>query len=736
MGFLRSNRRKGFFLGAALCAAGLLTGGGLPLWFLFGAPPTHVPVFAEVRAGYQRSDAILRDRQGAVIHEIRVDLSGRRLDWVPLQGISPACVAAIIASEDKRFYSHRGVDVYALIHAVTGNLLFREHRGASTITMQLASMIDRRMRPQSKRRSWREKAQQMRSAMVMEKVWSKAEILEAYMNLVGFRGELRGIAAASRGLYAKEPGGLDSAESLILASLVRSPNAAIPRITERALRLNGILKAGLGNSQIQRLVDETMVRPYNVKPHVALAPHVAHALLGTHHQEVRSTLDSDLQSLATGLLKEQIGLLRGQNVNDGAILVVENRTGEILAYVGSSGPYSSAPWVDGVRSRRQAGSTLKPFLYALAFDKGILTAASVIDDSPLEIATPRGIYKPENYDNVFRGPVPARVALASSLNIPAVRVLMLTGEDDFVGKLRDLGFSNLRDGEHYGFSLALGALDVSLYDLTNAYRTLANTGRAGGLTLLPGRTHEKEQRAFSREASFIVSHILADRQARSTTFGFENPLATRFWSAAKTGTSKDMRDNWCVGFSERYTVGVWVGNFSGSPMWNVSGISGAAPIWRDIMGYLHATTPSRPMPPPPGVASVNLQVEERESGELLRPEGATPLRGQARGPRMEWFIKGTEPLSIEARPALKARPRILYPPQNLTIALDPDIPISKQKVFFEAVAPGRRFTWILNDKVIGSDDPHGWAPSAGAYTLKLVDEEDRLLDQVSFTVKN
>ncbi len=737
--------RKNLRITLGFCAVFILAGGIAAFWLILCTSPATLPTFEAVRENYRRSDGALLDRRGEVIHELRIDLTGRRLEWAAVGNISPVCVAAMIASEDKRFFSHKGADLFALIHSCIRNLFFGELRGASTITMQAVALVDTRIKPHAKRRSWREKIQQILAARAMEKTWSKEEILEAYMNLVSFRGELKGIVAASRGLFGKAPDSLDAAESLILAALVRAPNASLSKLTERILRLNGIMKASLERGQLEAKIHETMVRPYHIVPHAVLAAHVAHSLLGPNLKKAQCTLDGPLQSLAITLLKEQISSLRGKNVNDGAILVAENSTGEILAYVGSAGSMSSAPWVDGVRAKRQAGSTLKPLLYALAFDKRVLTAASVIDDSPLEIATDRGIYKPENYDNTFRGPVPARIALASSLNIPAVRVLMLTGEDDFAGKLRELGFSEVRDGEHYGFSLALGSLDVSLYELVNAYRTLANKGIAGDLTLFPGQRRKRGHNVFSRETSFIVSHILADREARSATFGYENALATRFWSASKTGTSKDMRDNWCVGFSERYTVGVWVGNFSGAPMWNVSGISGAAPIWRDIMGYLHKATPSRPASAPQGVVSTRVTYSEPIRAGAKTPVAGMTAAGRVEGsvgrlspetPYTEWFIKGTEPLCIESRPGFSARPRILYPPSNLIIALDPDIPETKQKVFFEAAAPGRKVRWILNDTTLSGEDLFGWTPAAGHYTLRLMDEDNRLLDEVSFSVRN
>jgi penicillin-binding protein 1C len=342
----------------------------------------------------------------------------------------------------------------------------------------------------------------------------------------------------------------------------------------------------------------------------------------------------------------------------------------------------------------------------------------VISDTEINIATERGIYKPEDYDRQFRGDVLARTALASSLNVPAVRILMLIGPDAFLDTLHRLGFTDLRDGDYYGFSLALGTLDVNLIELTNAYRTLANRGLRGEPTFFTPDGTCKTSRVFTDEASFIVSDILSDREARSETFGFENLLATPYWTAVKTGTSKGMRDNWCIGYSRRFTVGVWVGNFSGAAMWDVSGITGAAPLWHEIMDYLHRNADSTPPAPSPGVRRAELAVK----------------KGLA--PRKEWFIVGTEPLSVEPGRAAQTRPRIAYPVNDTIFAVDPDIPEERQVVFFETGSPGNDVRWRLNGEVLCRGDRCAWKPRPGKYVLSLVDQSDAPLDQVRFSVRD
>ena len=712
-GIAFATKRAAFLLfGGAVLAAGLAA------FLLVRAPTRPLPGFRQVRDLYRVSEARLLDRNGNILHELRVDDAIRSLDWVSLGAVSPAFLKAVLRSEDRRFYRHRGVDWIALAGAGTEAILREGRRGASTITMQLASMLDDTLRPGAAPRTFRRKADQIRRALALERTWSKDEILEAYLNLVSFRGELRGIHAASRGLFGKDPGGLDEPESLILASLIRSPNAAPPRVADRANRLARALGREVPRETIDALVRETLLRPYVITPRIALAPHVARILLSKGADNVVSTLDGNLQCFASESLSRQLQSLESRHVRDGAVLVAANRTGEILAYVGNAGVHSSAPYVDGVAAPRQAGSTLKPFLYGLALERRILTAASILDDSPLDVPTLAGSYAPHNYDREYRGLVSLRTALAASLNVPAVRTLLLLPRDAFADRLRLMGFAGVGTGDDHGASLALGSADVTLSELVNAYRTLADGGRLSSLTLLPRAVPGERRRVLSSKAAFIVSDILADRGARETTFGFENILATPFRASVKTGTSKDMRDNWCVGFSRDYTVGVWVGNFRGEPMQNVSGMTGAAPVWAEIMAYLHRGRSEETPKPPPGVVARRV---------------AFP--GSVEDERTEWFLPGTEP----SRPALalgsNPMPAIRFPSEGMIVALDPDIPGGRQLLFFEA-RHARGYRYVLDGIPAGDPDRLvPWRPEPGRHVLSLVDEKGVVADSVSFSVR-
>ena len=291
-----------------------------------------------------------------------------------------------------------------------------------------------------------------------------------------------------------------------------------------------------------------------------------------HESIIQTSLDRRIQELAMAALHEQLRILKKQNVNDGAVLVLESQTGRVVAYAANGGPGStSAEQIDGIQARRQAGSTLKPFVYATALDWKMLEPNSLLEDSPADISISQGrVYHPKNHDHLFRGLVSAGDALGSSLNVPAVKALQLVGESRVLKNLRQIGFQNLQDDDYYGPSLALGAIDLTLWELTQGYRNFA-----------------VKNKVFSDKTRSDLFNMLASAEHRRFTFGVESILALPFTAAVKTGTSKDMRDNWCIGWTPLYTVGVWVGNFNGDPMWNVSGISGAAPIWRSLMLALH-----------------------------------------------------------------------------------------------------------------------------------------------------
>ncbi|MBI4537690.1 MAG: penicillin-binding protein 1C [candidate division NC10 bacterium] len=707
----------------AWLVGGTAAGGILLLLALASAPVPTPPSFSEVRAAHRSSEAQVLDRRGAVLHELRLDRSIRRLPWVGLSDISPALQAAVIASEDRRFSRHGGVDLTALVGAAARAVVGSPRRGASTISMQVATLLDPRLKRGSGPRALWQKWRQMRYAWRLESQWSKAEILEAYLNRVTFRSELQGVGAAASVLFGKRPHGITEDEACVLAALIRSPNAGAGQVAHRALALREALGWTRSGGSLEAALREALEGPHSSDQRAAQAPHVARHLLGTTPgtaMSVSSTLDGGIQRAAAETLRRHLLAVRDQEVRDGAVLVADNASGEVLAYIGSSGPLSPAPQVDGVRARRQPGSTLKPFLYALALERRLLTAASLLEDAPTEIPAPGGLYRPKNYDGQFRGLLTLRTALAASVNVPAVRTLGLLGPEIFTNHLQLLGFAGLAEaGDYYGPALALGSADVTLWELVNAYRTLANAGRWTPLRLTPGReTSAASRRVYTPETAFLISDILSDRESRSGTFGLENPLATPFWTAVKTGTSKDMRDNWCVGFSSRYTVGVWVGNFSGAPMRDVSGVTGAAPVWSELMAWLHRSTRSAPPRPPAGLVARRVNFPQE-----IEPE------------RTEWFLAGTEP-GPDSQIVAGGQAKILAPAAGTILALDPDIPASRQRVLLEAETAGPPLRWVMDGVALARASGRLlWVPRPGRHTLALHDEDGRQWDAVSFEVR-
>jgi penicillin-binding protein 1C len=679
-----------------------------------------LPKFAEVRQQYRVSDRLVLDRNGLVLDEIRVDKKARRLDWVTLDRVSPVFMETLLRAEDVRFRYHPGVDPIALVKSIVQAVGGHASRGASTISMQVAAFLDRDLKRQ-KHRNVREKLLQVLKALALEVKWSKNQILEAYINEVYFRGELQGLAAASHGLLDKAPYALTLPDSAVLVALIRAPNAELAKIKQRACWLVGAIEGKDTCRSLGSAYWSGLEQGYQIRTQLNLAPHVARMLVAqkefANTPRITSTLDRELQDFILKALRQHILRLRNQNMTDGAVVVIENSTGNVLSYVGNMGALSKAPHVDGARALRQAGSTLKPFLYAKAIENRIMTAATLFKDEPLGISVGNGVYRPNNFDKGFRTIVSLRSALGSSLNIPAVEALEMLGVDMMVDTLGQLGISNLREADYYGPSLALGSADVRLIEMANAYRTLANKGVWSPVHFYPGQPGPESYRVFSEPATFIVNNILSDRESRADTFGLDSVLSTRFWTAVKTGTSKDMRDNWCLGFSEKYTVGVWAGNFSGESMWNISGVHGAAPVWEEVMMYLHRKTAS--------------DVPEMPNG-ILKKFVKFPHSGQSKD---EYFIVGTEPSNSNIVAEEDVRSRITYPVADAFVALDPNIPKSRHRMFFQISGPTHNLQYFLDGKFIApASNFYPWEPILGRHKLELRSDAE-ILDQVSFEVR-
>ena len=584
--------------------------------------------------------------------------------------------------------------------------------------MQLAAFLDPSL-AQPGKRDWRTKLRQMRAAQAL------AARMVACRNARGLF-QPRPAARRSAGHRRRVARAVRQAPRRHDPHRRRARSRACSPIPPRAPRPSAAAPAASAQTKdctAIRAAAATLVsgdRAAQLDP--ALAPHLAVRLLDKPGKRVTTTIDRRIQTAAIVALRRQLAGLGSDRVRDGAVVVLDNATGEVLAYVGGVGLKSTAASVDGANARRQAGSTLKPHLYAQVIEHGWLTAASILDDSPVQLDTASGLYVPKNYDHSFKGPVSVRHALASSLNVPAVRALVIDDVQQFRDRLWALGYHGLvEDGEYYGFSLALGSAEVSLVEQANAFRTFANLGKWSPVTFDATR-HLRQlppRQIVNPAAAFIVGDILADAAARTDAFGADSALRLPFWAAAKTGTSKGMRDNWCIGWSDRFTVAVWVGNLEGDSMRAVSGTSGAAPVWRDVMLALHAGSPGKPPAMPDGV----------EARQIALPGTREP-------PRREYFLRGTAQTEMAAAPQAARRPRITSPVSGSVYALDPDIPIDRQRLAVTVSGAVAGYRLILDKKPLGDADAgQQILPRPGSHMLALVDPGGRMIDRVRFTVR-
>jgi penicillin-binding protein 1C len=674
----------------------------------------RLPGHGATVTAWKPSEAWLYDREGRLLDSARVDFQARRLAWIPLDKVAPAAVEALVAAEDRRFRDHDGIDWWSVAGSIRDRIEGKRARGASTLSMQVAAYLAPGLSAPGSR-GLLDKLRQMRAGTALERAWSKDQILEAYLNLAGFRGEAQGIGAAALGLFGKTPDALTRDDGLLLAALLPNPSAGAAEVARRACALSRDTDCTRFPGAAASMLGPA--RSLALDP--GLAPHLANRLLTEPGLHVETTIDARIQRLAIRALRRQLQGLGGTRARDGAVIVADNATGEILAWVGGIGGASTAPSVDGANSYRQAGSTLKPFLYALGLEKGYLTPASILDDSPVQLDTASGLYVPQNYDRAFKGPVSARAALAGSLNVPAVRTLLLTGVDSFRDRLWDTGYRGLTEtGEYYGYSLALGSAEVTLVEQVAAYRSLALGGRWAPLRVHKAKA-EQPRATTTPQAAWLVADMLADPNARASTFGMDSALRLPFWAAVKTGTSKAMRDNWCIGFTDRYTVGVWVGNLEGDPMRAVSGTSGAAPVWRDVMMALHASRPGRAPAQPPGI-------ETR----------AIRFAGNIEQPRREYFLAGTGMSVVAVAPAASRRPRVVSPVSGSVYALDPDIPVDRQRMAITVSGEVTGHRLDLDGRDLGVADARPMVLAGpGRHRLRLVEPGGRVVDQVLFTVR-
>jgi penicillin-binding protein 1C len=609
---------------------------GLAMWIAMPLPPGLASPAPVPRL-------VIQDRAGLPLRATRA-ADGSRGGWTPLAEVDPRLVQAFLAAEDHRFFAHHGVDVRSVGRALRDDVRGgRRRAGASTLTMQTARLL----LPIG--RTWPGKVQQAMWALRLDAHLEKRTVLEQYLNRVPLGEASIGVSAAADLYFGASARELSLGQAALLAGIARAPSRDNPLASPARARarrdvvLRRMQTLGFATAdEVARARAEPVLPPQGRA--AFLAPHFTTAVLaraeageGPRDGVRRTSLDLELQALVEAEVRHTVRVLRDRGASQAAAVVLDNATGEVLAWVGSPDFWEpGVGQVDMVTSPRQPGSALKPFLYGLAFDRGH-TAATVLPDVPHSFATALEPYRPQNYDRRFHGPVRARIALASSFNVPAVELADRLGVEALLRTLHRAGFASLTGtASHYGLGLALGNGDVTLLELANGYRAIANRGEWSPVRLAPAEPGDgpaANERVMSPRAAALVLDVLGDAEARVPGFGTETPFDFPFPAAAKTGTSRHFTDNWAVGVTQGFTVAVWVGNFSGRPMDGVSGVSGAGPLlYRAMLAVASRRAPGV-LPGPEDAGLVPVRVC-RLSGLRATRECDSAV---------EWFIPGTEP---------------------------------------------------------------------------------------------
>jgi penicillin-binding protein 1C len=652
-------------------------------------------------------------------------------DVRPLYDLPEFLVTSFIFSEDRKFYDHGGVDWKARAGALWQNIRHgKSVRGASTITEQVVRMVN--PRPRTLWSKWLEGIE----ATLLEQDADKASILEFYLNQLPYASNRRGVAQAARYYFNRDLETLDAREILALAVLARAPSAydlyrhpgRIDAPLERlassmtaAEKISPSLSSDIAGSTLDTLPPSLPVDARHFARYVRL---------NTPQTQLRTTLDAGLQAQVQDLLDARLKKLSSKHVANAAALVVDHTTGDILAWVvaGANDEDTKAGEIDAVTTPRQPGSTLKPFLYASTLEKG-WNAATILNDAPIAEAVGSGLHRFRNYSNSYYGPITLREALGNSLNIPAVLAIDYIGVGKFLATLHALGFDSLdRGASVYDEGLALGNGEVTLLELVRAYSAVANRGEYRNLRVLLEDTHlSTPRKIYSPETSSIISNILSDPRARALEFGGDSILNLPVRTAVKTGTSTDYRDAWTVGYNDRYTVGLWMGNLDRTPMKDVTGSTGPALAMRSIFNLLNRGRDTQPLYLSP--ALLRHDVCTRPADE----HGDCPTRTE--------FFNG-EPDAPLPSSAKNKKIELVRPTEGLMLARDPRIPADHQKFRFElaALAEGQEAEWILDGVTLArtAEPRYLWAVERGTHRLQVNihrGEKVTFLEPVTFIVR-
>ena len=776
--FVKLRQRRWRFL--VVGTLGLLAGLS---WIRFG------PIPADLLDDRKTTSTVVVDRRGVPLYEA-LSGAGTRSIRLDAAHLPPALVAATIAAEDRRFWSHPGVDPLAILRAVKRNLADRQiAEGGSTISQQTAKLLLNRREP-ARRRGISGKLREAILALRLEHRFSKKQVLAMYLNLAAYGNQVVGASRASGAYFGCDPSMLTPAQAAFLAGLpqrptgfnpYRNPKAALMRqqvVLRRMAAAGALTSEQLKEAQAEQLTLTKAAAPF-------AAPHFVEKVLAAagagRPPRIETTLDGDLQADIAGIIRSHRALLERHGANNVAIVVLDTPRGEWLAWEGSGDYFDTAHGgaIDGVMTPRQPGSALKPFTYALAFEEGF-TPASVLPDVPSHFPTAEAgvLYSPRNYDGRYRGPLLARRALAGSENVPAVALAADLGVPKLLRFLSRAGLSTFdRNAAYYGLGVTLGNAEVRLDELVAAYSAFAR----GGEWIEPAWTRRDSsdgiRRAFvSPLTAFWITDILSDPDAREYIFGRGGSLEFPFAVAVKTGTSQAYHDNWTVGYTRNVTVGVWVGNFDRKPLRNSSGVTGAAPIFHAVMLAAERRAGSSREPfdessivsPPSGVEERDVcalsgmianawcpsrQRERLPAGDRppcswhhLSDEGLLTIwPPEYRQWARQHALLGEQPAVLHAthverpRPAVPSLPlTIASPPSGATYLIDPTLRREFQTLPLRAVVsqPGE-IEWSIDGRVVGrssSDTSLQWPLAPGVHHVTARDER-RHVAEATVTVR-
>jgi penicillin-binding protein 1C len=703
------------------------------------------PLPKDLTDGIQPSTEFL-DREGRPLRLMLAE-EERFSRSVALDEVSSALVDATLSAEDKRFRHHPGIDPLATARALSQMVASGEvSSGASTISQQLIKLASPRPRTLSS------KFREIWIALKLEQSWSKDRILTEYLNRLEYGNLRTGIASASRFYFGKPPSDLSASEAAFLAGLPKAPGRLNPHSNLEGARARQQWVLGRMHED-GRLDDDALTRalaePLRLMPASRQfeAPHFVDLLLKRpglippDGGPVKTTLDLELNRFVETALTRNLAEIADRRAGGGAVVVIDNPTGDVLALAGSGDYFEAgAGQVNGAWIIRSPGSAVKPFTYLLALENGC-EPSTVIADVPSDFATPTGLYHPNNYNHRFHGPVSLRFALANSLNVGAIRTLQLGGGPEALHRmLQRHDITTLgHPAEYYGLGLTLGNGELRLLELANAYAGLARLGVHRPYRLLlrePGQT-ETGTRLASEAAAWQLADMLADNAARAPAFGWNSYLNFDFPVACKTGTSSDYRDNWTVAYTPEFTVAVWVGNPDGSTMQNITGVTGAAPIMHEVFEHLHRRFGTSWFKRPEGLKQFPVDpltgrlVEVTRPGAVMEwhrqpPEPARPsdydAEGRVRlGAEYQPWLAGPQNTLGALAVAATSTPdlRILEPKPGSVYFLDADIPSESQWIPLRAEASGT-VRWSCDTEA--SIEESRFMLREGRHQLTAVDE--------------